>query len=357
LVVDESKIDLTGDGVNEIIYGPYYWVGPDYQEMRSWNTMPAHDPERYSDNFFPYTQDFNNDGKEDIFMIGFPGKPARIFINPGDEAKIWDMYEVGDEVSNESPAWTDIDGDGDNEIVCVRDSTYGYFEADWTKPLEPWTFHKITPRGKWFHYTHGMGVGDVNGDGRRDLLEAEGWWEQPESLDGDPIWELHEYPFAKGSSHMFAYDFDDDGDNDILTADYAHGWGVFWYENLDGFGEEFERHIIVGGGEEYESPYGVSFSQPHAIDMADFNNDGVMDFVTGKRWMAHGTWGDPDNLGDAVTYWFETKRTNGEVEFVPHLVDDDTGVGVEVKALDINEDGKMDVLVGNKKGVTILIAN
>ncbi len=344
--------DLTGDEVNDIIYGPYYWIGPDYKQIKSWNSMGAYDPEIYSDNFFPYARDFNKDGWEDIFMIGFPGKSARIFLNPGEKAEMWDMHHVAPEVSNESPMWKDIDGDGEPEIVCIADSTWGYYKADYSKPLEPWTFHKISPRGKWFHYTHGLGVGDVNGDDRMDVLEAEGWWEQPSSLKGDPVWEKHDYDFAKGGSQMYAYDFDQDGDNDVLTANYAHGWGVLIYENLDGKGKDFKKHVLVGGGGEFESPNGVEFSQPHGVDLVDMNGDGLLDVISGKRFMAHGTWGDPDNAGAAVTYWFETSGKGFDLK--PHLIDDDTGVGVEVKALDVDKDGKMDVLVGNKKGLTLL---
>ena len=70
---------------------------------------------------------------------------------------------------------------------------------------------------------------------------------------------------------------------------------------------------------------------------------------------AHGTWGDPEPDAPAVTYWFKTHRTNGSVDFIPYLIDDDTGVGVGVSVADLNGDGYQDVMVGNKKGMTVLI--
>ena len=111
--------------------------------------------------------------------------------------------------------------------------------------------------------------------------------------------------------------------------------------------------MIIGETAE-DNPYGVVFAEIHAVDLADMDGDGVLDVVTGKRWWSHGAEGDPDINPRAVLYWLQTVRTDGGVEFVPHLIDDDSGVGVQIVAGDINGDSLPDVIVGNKKGTTLL---
>jgi hypothetical protein len=199
-----------------------------------------------------------------------------------------------------------------------------------------------------------MGLGDVNGDGRLDLLEKGGWWEQPSSLEGDPEWKFHEQFFGTGGAQMYAYDVNGDGLNDVITSLAAHGFGLAWYEQyLEGGTRKFREHIIINK-EPSESRYGVKFSEIHAIDLVDMNGDGLKDIVTGKRFWSHGRMGDPDRNNAAVLYWFElTRSPGGEVDYVPWLIDDDSGVGVQVVAGDINKDGLPDIVVGNKKGVFV----
>ena len=154
---------------------------------------------------------------------------------------------------------------------------------------------------------------------------------------------------------MYAVDVNGDGKNDIVTSLEAHGYGVVWFEQTNEGGVEgWTKHLVVGKTAA-ENPQGVVFSQPHAIWMEDMNGDGLLDMVTGKRFWAHGPGGDADAAGKAVLYWFEMKRAGGKGGFVAHLVDDDSGVGTEVKAADLNGDGKKDVVVGNKKGALVFL--
>jgi hypothetical protein len=155
---------------------------------------------------------------------------------------------------------------------------------------------------------------------------------------------------------MFAYDFNGDGRNDVLTTLAPHNYGVAWYEQVREDGQiSFRQHLIVGR-EPKDNPYGVKFSQAHAFDLIDMDGDGLKDFVTGKRFWAHGPSGDDEPNAPAVLYWFKTvRRSDKSVDFVPCLIDDNSGVGTQVLAAYVNGDKLPDVVVGNKKGVFVFL--
>ena len=338
--------DYNHDGKLDIAAGSVYYAAPDWKMVNVQEKAQEYDPLRYSNSFCCWADDLNADGWTDLIVVDFPGTPTWWFENPREPGGVWKQHLCTPVTNNESPNYLDVDGDGIREFVMgVAPDSKNSDGPDRQMAIvrrpsaagRPWHVDTISakeaPGTK--RYSHGLGIGDVNRDGRNDVVVPQGWWESPDSK-GVGEWTFHAAPLGQDCAHMHVFDFDGDGDNDVLSS-AAHRVGIWHHERT---ADGWKTHEIEN-----------SFTQTHAMCAADINRDGLPDFVTGKRYWAHGPKGDINPGDPAVLYWFELGRKDGKAVWTPHQIDNDSGVGTQFEVADVNADGKLDIAISNKKGV------
>jgi len=363
--------DFNGDGVADVVVGDVWYEAPSLDSGRhtdgsAWKIHEVRVPGEfvagigYSNSFCNFAHDINADGHLDVIIVGFPGDPYHWYQNPGPGSnELWKQHVIWTSICNESPEFEDLDGDGLREIVLGSqpESQMGFnFLPKPTAPTVQSAFQAISEKGDpgqngTFKYYHGLGVGDMNGDGHRDVLIAHGWWQNPGKIGDGKIWAFHPVRIQAENgpqplppcANLYADDLDSDGDMDIFLSS-AHTFGVWWAENTGT--ETWKLHEID-----------KSFSQTHAVEQVDINGDGQLDYVTGKRFFAHNG-ADPGAHDPVVMYWFEVVRTKGQTPVItPHKIvaGTGTGVGTQFEIHDMNRDGRPDIVLSNKKGVNVLL--
>jgi len=395
-----SIADYNNDGVPDVSSGRRWFEGPDFitehifrdgHEDLPRDGLGTEIDTGVSDDYADFAWDLNDDGFADIINISNPEVPADRnpnpapapqdpgtaywYENPGanwEADPMWPKFPLHLDVRHEQHALTDVDGDGRPELIgackeCPPKQTRGYYFRDWTKVGAAWGYAPVTKTMEFpFNgsgWMHGIGFNDVNGDGLTDMLLPTGAWLQTRDGTG---WQQQtmtgtfydgDLSANRGGAHMYAWDIDGDGDQDVFSADWAHGNGLAWYEQTTP--GAFSRHQFMGHQDEVAT-YGVYFSQPHAAEVVDMDGDGVSDIVTGKARFANPDGcGDPDLRGTPVVYVFKTVRdepgVSGAAHFEPYLVDDVSGVGRQFAVGHANTDGIMDICVGSKVGLYVFL--
>jgi len=335
--------DVNRDGKLDIFAGDMWYQAPDYKSHALHAVRKLNYAKGYSKCFANFSDDVNGDGWIDsIVVVGWSNCPAVWLENPKGKPGFWKEHLFTKSAGNETPLYGDLLGDGKPVAIFSARGKVSWYAPPRNTKTTQWTRHDVnSAKDRQAASGHTFGFGDVNGDSRRDILTAKGWLEAPQDrTKGD--WKFHKVDFGARSANLICHDFDGDGDADVLSSS-AHAYGIWWHEQIKTDGKvTWKRHEIF-----------KEFSQTHAIILADMNNDGRMDFVTGKRYFAHNG-KDPGGKEPVVLYWFErTGPKKGAPKFVPHKIEGGAGVGTQFEVVDMNGDEKLDIVVSNKKGVCV----
>jgi len=333
--------DVNRDGKMDILAGNYWFRAPGWKRnlihTDTLNPVPG-----YSTSFLNYSMDVNNDGWIDLIRFDQPGGVCMWYENPQNKKQLWQAHLILKTAGNENPAFADVDRDGRMDIICndIIAKEVIWLKSPATKNDTLWLRHIISndPGLGTDKYTHGLGWGDINKDGKNDVIIKSGWWQSPENVNTSN-WQFHKADFGADCANMFMLDADKDGEGDIISSS-AHDYGIWWYEQQqnDNGNPEWIKHTIS-----------KIFSESHALALEDINGDGYPDLVTGKRYYAHNG-GDPGGHEPAVLYWYEFMPEKIP-RWIPHLIDTNSGIGLSIVVQDINNDKKKDIIISNKKGV------
>jgi hypothetical protein len=352
--------DVNKDGKRDVLIGDSWYEAPD------WSKHDIRKPGDYGDGLHSYSKcmtcwadDVNGDGWVDQIVIGFPGVAALWYENPRGKPGYWPEHELWHSACNETPLYADLFGDGRRVLVMGYQPRGKKNEGQmaWFSPASDsassWEMHPVSAPsspGKVIpgtaQFAHGLGIGDLNGDGRSDVICTGGWWEQPSAgRNSTAPWTFHPARLGDAVADMIAYDVNHDGKADVIASS-AHKYGIWWWEqgNLENGSPVFTQHDL----------FPELVSETHALIAADINGDGLKDLITGKRFWSHGK-SEAGSDKPARLYWFEARRSeSGMTTFTPREIDDQSGIGTQFVVADFNNDGLLDIITANKKGVFLL---
>ena len=334
-----SACDIDNDGNLDIVSGGYWYGGPAFSQSHKIRDVPP--AGEYWDDFSDYPIDVNGDAYVDIVTGAFFGRPLQWLENPKGTDGPWKIHDIEPVGPIETTRFWDVNGDGIVEVVPNAGGNVVFFRLvvdSHGKGTGQFTKHVVKMGG----CGHGLGFGDINGDGRGDFVVPDGWLEAPhDPLAGEWIWHDDGFRLGSASVPIEVHDVNEDGKADLIVGQ-AHGYGLDWYEQSTSEDEKrsWTQHTIDRFGSQY-----------HDMQLVDIDNDGRLELVTGKRYRAHNGH-DPGSTDPIFIRYFEIDRgvfSSRMIDYGSHHTS--SGVGIHFWIDDVDHNGWKDIIAPGKEGL------
>jgi HEAT repeat protein len=324
-------LDVDRDGRLDIFCGGFWYEAPDWQRH-----FVREVPEQggYHYDFANLPMDIDGDGWTDIVNAAWHNKTVFWLRNPGEQGGPWPVFDIDTPGNMETALAYDINGDGQTDVLpnIMKQAAWYEYHRDAAAPQGVrWEKHPLPQEAAG----HGLGAGDVNGDGRCDIVTPRGWLEHK-----DRDWTWHpELALGHASIPILVHDVDADGDADLIWG-LGHDYGLFWLEQQSGGGQRSWTRRLIDD----------SWSQPHFLLLADLDGDDVDELVTGKRYHAHNG-KDPGGNDPPCVYYYDFDRATGN--WARHTMHQGgrVGFGINTAAADMDDDGDIDIVAPGKSGL------
>jgi hypothetical protein len=330
-----STIDMNGDGKPDILSGAFWYEnpGPGGVEWKRHQFRKVQIVGEFVSDCGEWAVDVNQDGALDVVTTGWMTDGVYWYENPKKDGVLWQPHFITHSIETEGGWMADLNGDGKPDLALAHYGRSGIIWIDFSGP-EPKTHHA----GGHDEDGHGVGMADIDGDGKVDLLTPHGWFQNidanADKWQWHPDWDLDETGFP-----IIGFDVNNDGKMDLIYG-RGHSYGLYWLEQKGTSGaRKWEHHTID-----------ESFSQVHALRLADIDGDGQMELLAGKRYRGHNG-KDPGSYDPLVVYYYKIDRSKGEFTRYPVSIGGTAAAGTQFIVQDLDGDGDLDIATAGKTGV------